>query len=169
MTTLLLIDVQRNMLLPPTPAPGATEVGAAIEDLLERARAAGARVVHVRNNGGELDPDRPGTDGWELVHPPLTGEPVVDKLVPDAFTGTKLGDLLAAGDQLVVAGFQSEWCVRETGLEALRRGHEVQLVSGAHGTYDDGRPATEISAGVEQELAGAGAKIVQPGEVIFRD
>jgi nicotinamidase-related amidase len=40
-TVLLLVDVQRNMLEPPEPVPQAETVGAAIEDLLERARSAG--------------------------------------------------------------------------------------------------------------------------------
>jgi nicotinamidase-related amidase len=36
--TLLLIDVQRNMLLPPQPVPDAPIVGPKIAEILERAR-----------------------------------------------------------------------------------------------------------------------------------
>jgi nicotinamidase-related amidase len=67
-SVLLLVDVQKNMLLPPEPVPDADSVAVAIEEVLERARSAGAVVVHIRNNGGEGDPDAPGVPGWELVH-----------------------------------------------------------------------------------------------------
>ena len=57
--TLLLIDVQRNMLLPPQPVPDAPTVGPKIAQILERARRSDAMVVHVRNNGGTIR-TRPG-------------------------------------------------------------------------------------------------------------
>lgn len=159
---LLLIDAQRNMLEPPAPVLSAGPVGAAIATLLERARAAGAPVIHVRNNGGPDDPDVPCTPGWELVHAPLAGEPVVDKTVPDSFAGTGLDELVPAGSTIVVAGMQSEWCVRQTSLAALARGHRVLLVAGAHSTYDEG-----VSDAVERELAEAGAELVTLDRVAF--
>src|SRR5262245_46875601 len=113
MTTpvLLLIDVQRNMLEPPTPAPSAGPVGAAIEDVLGRARNAGASVIHVRNNGSADDPDAPGTPGWELVHAVRDGEPIVDKTESDAFAGTDLAALIAPDAPGVVVGLQRGYCV----------------------------------------------------------
>jgi nicotinamidase-related amidase len=60
---LLLVDVQRNMLEPPEPVPAADTVSAAIEDVVARARFAGAVVVHIRNNGPEGAPDAPGVPG----------------------------------------------------------------------------------------------------------
>ncbi|GAA4437901.1 hypothetical protein GCM10023148_44850 [Actinokineospora soli] len=121
---LVLVDVQRNMVRPPTPVPGAEEIDAAVTTLLTRARIAGAQVVHVRNNGGTGDPDETGTPGWELVHDVVGGEHIVDKAESDAFAGTELADLVPPGARLVVAGMQSEYCVRATALSALRRGHE---------------------------------------------
>lgn len=164
---LLLIDIQRNMLEPPAPVPAWESVSAAIATLLDRARTAGEPVAWVRNNGGSRDPDAPGTPGWELVHQPVDGEPVIDKVLPDSFANTDLGDLLPPASHLVVAGMQSEWCVRETSLTALALGHQVTLVSGAHATYDDGRPAHEISAEVEKELASSGARIARVDEIAF--
>jgi nicotinamidase-related amidase len=67
MTVLVLIDAQRNMLLPPDPVPDADRVTALLKDLLERGRVAGVPVVHMRNNGGDDDPDRPGTTGWSSM------------------------------------------------------------------------------------------------------
>ncbi|MGC9667171.1 isochorismatase family protein [Planosporangium sp. 12N6] len=166
-TALLLIDVQRNMLQPPEPVPAAAAVSASIGRLLDRVRSAGALVVHVRNNGAEGDPDAPGTRGWELVHEVRAGEWVVDKNEPDSFAGTPLADLVPASSRLVVAGMQSEYCVRETALGALRRGHRVTLARGAHATYDDGQPAAVVAGQVEEELAGAGAAVVDADDVTF--
>lgn len=166
--TLLLIDVQRNMLLPPRPVPDATAVGRRIAEILERARGAGAMVIHVRNNGDEDDPDAPGTTGWELVHEPAGHEAVVDKRTPDAFAGTGLETLLADAREVVVVGMQSEYCVRETSLAALERGLAVALAQGAHATYgDEERTAAEISAATEAELAKAGARILDAGDICF--
>lgn len=165
---LLLIDVQGNMLHSPQPVPGAIGVSRAISELLARARAAGLPVVHVRNNGKDTDPDAPGTPGWELVHQPVEGELVIDKAQPDAFAATGLGDVLAEGVPLVVAGMQSEFCIRETILSALRRGHPVTLVRGAHATYDAGQtPAAVTAERIERELRDAGACVVTPKEVQF--
>jgi nicotinamidase-related amidase len=164
---LLFVDVQRNMLEPPAPVPAAGPVSAALATLLERARAAGAPVIHIRNNGSEVDPDLPGSPGWELVHQPLDGEPVIDKFTPDSFAGTGLADLVPPSSTLVIAGMQSDWCIRATSLAALKLGHQVRLVRGAHATYDGDRPAQAISDSVESELAAAGAVIVELDDVTF--
>ncbi|GAA3143775.1 hypothetical protein GCM10010466_38500 [Planomonospora alba] len=162
---LLLIDVQRNMLEPPAPVPGARAVSEAIDVLLKRARAAGAPVVFVRNNGPEDEPDAPGTPGWELAREVLPGEQVVDKHLPDAFADTDLAWVLPPVASLVVAGMQSEWCVRETSLAAMARGHAVTLVQGAHATYDGDEPAEVVSRRVEEELAAVGVTLAAPDEL----
>ncbi len=164
---LLVIDAQRNMLLPPEPVRDADRIGEAIADLLAEARAAGAPVVHIRNNGGPDDPDAPGTPGWELVHEVRAGEHLVDKAEPDAFAGTGLEKLLPAGAPVVVVGVQSEYCVRETSLAAVRRGHPVTLVRDAHGTYSGQDPADVIAGRVEDELCAAGVCVLPRDEVTF--
>jgi nicotinamidase-related amidase len=166
--TLLLIDVQRNMLLPPEPVPGAPAVADTIAAILDRARGRGAMVIHGRNNGGADDPDAPGSTGWELIHDVAEHEAIVDKDVPDSFAGTDLGDLLADTSEIVVVGMQSQYCVRETSLAALLRGLGVVLVRGAHATYDEGaQTGVEISAAIEAELVQAGARILDPDDVTF--
>src|SRR5574341_618770 len=157
---LLLIDVQKNMLLPPEPVPGADAVSAAIDDVLAGARSAGALIIHVRNNGSDGDPDATGTPGWELVHDVRDGEHVGDKDEPDAFAGTGLAALIPESASVVVAGMQSEYCVRATSLAALGRGHPVTLVRGAHATYDGQVRSLTISERVEGELDAAGVSIV---------
>ncbi len=166
-SVLLLVDVQRNMLLPPTPVPAAAVVSAAIGDLLRRARAAGAGIVHVRNCGAEGDPDVPGAPGWELVNDVRDGEPVVDKRAPDAFAGTELASLLPEGADVVLAGMQSEYCVGATALSAQRRGHHVTLVRGAHATYDGELPAAVVARQVEAGLRAAGVAVLERQAVTF--
>lgn len=164
---LLLVDVQKNMLLPPEPVPDAEAVRPVLDDLLARARSAGAPVVFIRNSGGAGEPDEPYTPGWELVHDVRPGEHVVDKPTPDSFEGTPLAGLLPPLAPLVIAGMQSEYCVRATALRAIEEGHPVTVVRGAHATYDDDVPAAQTSHRVELELAAAGARVADPAEVTF--
>jgi nicotinamidase-related amidase len=57
--------------------------------------------------------------------------------------------------RLVIAGLQSEYCVRETMLGALARNFEVTLVGDGHSTYDGGgRSAPQKSAAVNAEFEG---------------
>jgi nicotinamidase-related amidase len=169
MTTpvLLLIDVQRNMLEPPTPVPDAPRVGEAIAKILDRAREAGATVIHVRNNGSEGDADEPGTEGWELVEDVRDREPIVDKWQSDSFAGTNLAELVPLGAPIVAIGMQSNYCVRATSLASVKRGHPVTVVTGAHATYDEEKPAAEISKDVEDELRAAGVRIASADDQLF--
>jgi nicotinamidase-related amidase len=157
-SALLLVDVQVNMFDPASPVAGAPALLDRLRGLLARARAAGAPVFFVRNTGGAGDPDVPGTPGWEL-HPalaPAAGEAVLDKTTCDTFASTDLGSRLAAIGvaRLVIAGLQSEWCIRETSLGALANGCTVTLVADGHSTYDGRtRTAAEATAAVNAELA----------------
>jgi nicotinamidase-related amidase len=96
----------------------------------------------------------------------LIGEHVLDKHQPDAFAETGLADLLPVAVDVIVVGMQSDYCVRETSLSALRRGHAVRLVRGAHGTYDGDTAAQETAARVEAELRNAGVQIIDPQQLL---
>jgi len=158
-TALLVIDVQVNMFDPSHAVASADGLLTHVRSLVSSARAAGAPVVFVRNCGGLQDPDVKGTPGWEL-HPalqPAAGELVLDKTTCDAFASTPLGRELDVRGvrRVVIAGLQSDYCVRETTLGALARGLEVTLVSDAHSTYDSSqRTAAQITAAVNAEFAG---------------
>ena len=166
----MLIDVQRNMLEPPTPVPSAASIRDALEDLLLGARRAGALVVHVQNDGSPGEPDEPGTVGWQLFFPVSAGERIVRKDQSDAFAADPL---LAKGladqqiTEVVIAGMQSNYCVADSCRGALNRGLQVILTSGAHATYDENEPASAISAQIERELAAEGVTVLPFGEVSF--
>ena len=139
----MLIDVQRNMLEPPTPVPAAASIRDALQDLLLRARQAGALVIHVQNDGSPGDPDEPGTDGWQLVFPAGSGELIVRKDQTDTFAANPgLAGELAAKEitEVIIAGMQSNYCVAESSRGALKQGLQAILASGAHATYDEDEP-----------------------------
>ena len=167
---LMLIDVQRNMLEPPTPVPSAASVRDALEDLLLRARQANALVVHVQNDGPAGEVDEPGTDGWQLVFPVSDGEPVLRKDQDDTFAANPalardLADRKVT--EVVIAGMQSNYCVAASSRGALKQGLRAILASGAHATYDENEPASVISAQIERELAAEGVTVLPFSEVSF--
>ena len=169
---LMLIDVQRNMLEPPTPVPSAASIRDALQDLLLRARQAGALVIHVQNDGPPGDPDEPGTDGWQLVFPVGSGELIVRKDQPDTFAASPaLAKDLAAKEisGVIIAGMQSNYCVAESSRGALKQGLQAILASGAHATYDENEPASVISTQIERELATEGVTVLPFREISFEE
>lgn len=170
-TALVLIDLQANMFDPANPVVAADALLARLRDLLSRARSEQVPVVLVRNAGGEADPDRRGTPGWEL-HPsfqPGDGDLLLDKTTCDTFASTALGaELDARGiTRLVIAGLQSDHCIRETTLAAVTRGLGVTLVANGHSTYDSpNRKAAEISQAVNDEFADR-VTLVEAEEIHF--
>jgi hypothetical protein len=63
---------------------------------------------------------------------------VVHKRFGDSFEGTDLEDVLAAAGigHVVVAGAQTDACIRSTIHGAFTRGYDVTLVGDAHTTED---------------------------------
>jgi nicotinamidase-related amidase len=108
-----------------------------IASLVEKARAAGTDVVWVQHSDDGLPR---GSETWEYV-PELVrreGEPLVHKEYGDSFEDTDLEKVLAARGigSLVVAGAQTDMCIRSTLHGALARGYDATLVSDAHTTED---------------------------------
>ena len=81
-----------------------------------------------------------GSDGWQYVAE-LTqgdGEPVVHKRYPDSFEETDLEEVLArlGIGRLVVAGAQTDECIRATLHGAIVRGYDATVVCDAQFTED---------------------------------
>jgi nicotinamidase-related amidase len=133
-TALLVIDVQNGVMA------GSEDRAAIVEriaGLVERARAEGVPVVWVQHSSEHLPQ---GSEPWEYV-PELRraeGEAVVHKQYGDAFEDTDLEDVLAAAGagRLVVAGAQTDACIRSTIHSGFTRGYDVTLVGDAHTTED---------------------------------
>ncbi|MBZ5734027.1 isochorismatase family protein [Nocardioides sp. TRM66260-LWL] len=143
-TALLVVDVQNDVV---AGAPRRDEVVAVIGELVERAREQQAPVVWVQHSDEGLPA---GSPGWAYV-PELVrrdDEPLIAKTYGDSFEDTGLEAVLAdlGVGTLVVAGAQSDMCIRSTLHGALVRGYDALLVSDGHTTEDltaYGAPAPE--------------------------
>jgi nicotinamidase-related amidase len=171
---LLVIDAQNGVL---AAAAARDSVLANIAVLAARARTDGVPVIWVQHADDGLPR---GSEEWQLV-PELSrldSEPVVHKSYGDSFEATDLEELLAgyAVGRLVVAGAQSDGCVRATIHGAFTRGYDVTLVSDAHSTDDrtpdGGPPAGQVIAHTNlywsyQSAPGRTALTVPTPEVSF--
>ncbi len=133
-TALVVIDVQNGVV---ADCYQRDEVVARIRTLVERARAEGTPVIWVADNaeGREI-----GSEPWKIVPelPHEDADPLIDKQYGDAFEETDLEAVLARAGvgRLVVAGAQTDACIRSTIHGAFTRGYDVTLVSDAHTTED---------------------------------
>jgi nicotinamidase-related amidase len=134
-TALLVVDVQNGVV---EGAHERTAVVANVSSLVEKARNERVPVVWVQHSGENL---ARGSDEWQIV-PELTpndAEPLVEKSYGDAFEDTTLETVLSDLEvgRLVVAGAETDACIRSTLHGALVRGYDTTLVSDAHTTGDN--------------------------------
>lgn len=138
---LVIIDAQREYtdgLLPLTGVAAAVE---ALALLLEKARKAQAPVVHVRHKGSTTGKAfNPTLSGFEIVKllTPRDGEMVIDKGLPNAFTGTDLAKHLQASGRknLIVGGFMTHMCVSATVRSATDHGFMSTVAADTVATRD---------------------------------
>jgi nicotinamidase-related amidase len=136
---LLIIDAQREYTDGLLPLPGAASAIAALARLLEKARVAGAPVVHVRHQS-KGKAFNPASTGYEIVKllTPRDGEVIVDKGLPNAFAGTELAKHLAATGRknLIVGGFMTHMCVSATVRSATDHGFMSTVAADTVATRD---------------------------------
>ena len=133
-TALLVVDVQNGVV------EGAHErdtVVANVASLVERARQERVPVVWVQHSDEGLVR---GSDEWGIVPElaPGDAEPLVEKSYGDSFEDTTLETVLSdlGVGRLVVAGAQTDACIRSTLHGAFARGYDATLVGDAHTTED---------------------------------
>ena len=133
-TALLVIDVQQGVV------EGNHERDAVVANvaaLVESARREQVPVVWVQHSDAGLVR---GSDEWRIVPElkPDDSEPLVEKNYGDSFEDTALESVLSGlgVGRLVVAGAQTDMCIRSTLHGALVRGYDTTLVSDAHTTED---------------------------------
>ncbi|MFB8142888.1 cysteine hydrolase family protein [Streptomyces parvus] len=135
-STLILVDFQNTYTRGVMELDGWQASLDAAAQLLERAREAGTKVVHVINDGGAGTPyDIRAEIG--RIHPavaPADGEAVVVKQVPNAFHGTDLGEHVPEGEDVIVAGWMTHMCVAFTAQGAFLRGNRPTVVADACAT-----------------------------------
>ena len=133
-TALLVIDVQNGVV---AETHERDAVVANVGVLVDEARRAGVPIVWVQHSD---EWTAKGSDEWQIV-PELTpgaAEPLVAKSYSDSFEETSLETVLSGlgVGRLIVAGAQTDECIRGTLHGALVRGYDVILVSDAHTTED---------------------------------
>lgn len=133
-TALVVIDVQNGVV---GGSHNRDDVVANIATLVDKARAADVDVVWVAHNSDDLPVD---SEQWQYV-PELKrddAEPLVHKTYADSFEDTELESVLADKSigRLVVAGAQTDECIRSTLHGAIVRGYDATLVGDAHTTED---------------------------------
>jgi nicotinamidase-related amidase len=133
-TAVLIVDVQNGVVAAVHERAG---VVANIDRLVGRARDAEVPVVWVQDIGSDRVS---GSEPWQIVPElsPSDADPRVEKSFGDSFEDTRLEDVLSGlgVGRLVVAGAQTDACIRSTLHGAFVRGYDTTLVSDAHTTED---------------------------------
>jgi len=174
-TALLVIDVQNGVV---DGAHDRDAVVARIGSLVERARNTDVPVIWVQHSDEDL---AEGSEAWRYV-PELTrleSEPLVPKHYGDSFEDTDLETLLAERGvgHLVVAGAQTDQCIRSTLHGAFTRGYDATLVADAHTTGDltsyGAPPPDQVIAHTNlywqyQEAPGRAGAVVEADKVVFQ-
>jgi nicotinamidase-related amidase len=106
---------------------------------------------------------------WQLV-PELAagfGEKRVYKRFPSSFEETELESHLAGlgTTHVVLAGAQTNWCIRATAYAALERGYDLTLIEDAHTTasIDLGNGSTVEASSIIADLNVAMKWLAYPG------
>lgn len=148
-SVLLVIDVQNAVV------ENGFDTHAVVERIgrvVDAARTAGTPIVYVQHEDEWMTP---GSEGWHIRPEvaPIVGEPIVAKRYPDSFVETDLAETLSAlgAGHLIIAGAQSDACIRSTSHRALIEGYDVTLISDAHTTSEQEFGGVTIAA--EQNVA----------------
>ncbi|SCE66250.1 Nicotinamidase-related amidase [Micromonospora matsumotoense] len=133
-TALLVVDVQNGVV---AGTYRRDDVVGIVGALVQRARHEGVPVIWVQHSDAQLVR---GCDDWRIVPELVPGEaePLVEKHHGDSFEDTPLESVLAGlgVGRLVVAGAETDACVRSTLHGAFVRGYDTTLVGDAHTTQD---------------------------------
>ena len=133
-TAVLVIDVQNGVV---GSAHDRDSVVANVASLVDKARQERVPVVWVQHSDEGL---ARGSDEWQIVPElaPDETEPLVEKNYGDSFEDTDLESVLSdlGVGRLIVAGAQTDQCIRSTLHGAFTRGYDATLVGDAHTTED---------------------------------
>lgn len=131
-SALVVVDVQVGVMANSWEAP---RIIKNVARAVERARESRVPVIWVQHESEELPRD---SESWQLASElvPATGEARVYKRYPSSFEETRLEESLGqlGTTHLVLAGAQTNWCIRATAYAALDRGYDLTLLKDAHTT-----------------------------------
>ena len=176
---IIVVDLQ-NEYLPSGKLPlvGIDETTANAAKVIEAARSAGDKVIHIRHESpADVPFFVPGTDGVKIIPTvaPAEGELVITKNYPNSFRETKLKQALDAEGikDVVVVGAMSHMCIDATSRAAADLGYATTIVEDACATRDlefNGQtvPAAQVHAAYMSALAFAYGKVVTTSELLER-
>jgi len=139
-SALIFIDCQMEYVDGPLALPDVESALKECTEVLQRGRKANAPIFHIVHRGkagGAFDLDAPrGKIAPEVA--PVDGEQIIEKSLPNAFSGTNLDDLLkrTGKTELIVVGFMTHMCVSSTVRAALDLGYRSTVVGAASATRD---------------------------------
>ena len=160
---LVMIDCQNTYREGTMKLAGVEDALVEAQRLLERARAAGVPIFHIRHDAGAGSPydltARIGQISDEVA--PKDGEPVITKRFPNSFVQTQLEQhLRAAGvTNVILTGFMTHMCVNSTARGAFNLGFHPTVVAAATATRDlPGADGEVVSASALQAASLAGLR-----------
>jgi nicotinamidase-related amidase len=129
---LVVVDVQVGVV---AQAWEAARVVGQVARAVARARDHGVPVIWVQHRSDDLVA---GSPAWQWVPElvPAAGEALIAKHFNSSFEQTTLESELAriGANHVVLAGAQTNWCIRATAYGALERGYDLTLLEDAHTT-----------------------------------
>lgn len=171
---LVLIDIQEEYRDGALPLDGATDAALAAGELLQLGRESRIPIFHIRHRLPDDSPifsPRLPSFAFMPEVAPWPDEPVFEKSVPNAFSGTALHEAIrkTGRRELIFAGMQTHLCISATVRAALDLGYRSTVVGSACATRDlpdaaDGViAAKDVHRTALAELADAFAIIVADG------
>lgn len=139
-SAVVMIDAQLEYVTGRLPLTGIGPALAVGAELLAAARNAGRPIIHIQHRGradGLFGPD----SAFFAIAPevaPVGDEPVIEKVVPNAFADGALDARLKAlgVGNIVIAGFMTHLCVSTTARAALDLGYGCTVLGPACATRD---------------------------------
>lgn len=170
---LLIIDMQNGLYDGPEKPFEREHVLATLNQLIGRARAAGAPIFVARHTGPAGSPIEAGSPLWQLwpaLQVDESRDHLFNKTRPSCFLGTELEQQLRAAQvkELVIAGMKTQFCIDTTCRVAVELGFSVVLPEDGHTCMDT--PALKAEAIIEHHnatLAGAFVKLTSAVEIRF--
>jgi nicotinamidase-related amidase len=170
---LLIIDMQTGLYDGPEKPFERERVLGTINQLIQRARQAGAPIFVARHTGPAGSPIEAGSQLWQLWHELQIDEAndhLFNKTRPSCFLGTDLAQQLKAANvsELVIVGMKTQFCIDTTCRVAVELGFSVVLPEDGHTCMDT--PTLAAEAIIEHHnatLAGAFVKRVKAADIDF--
>ncbi|MDB3935623.1 cysteine hydrolase [Granulosicoccus sp.] len=138
-TVLVIIDAQNEYINGPIQLPDVADATAKANTLLNAARDAKCKVIHIVHRGSPDGIFSLTSHRGAIIDDlqPRDGEKVIEKTKPNAFAGTDLAtELGAPGQSILFAGFMTHMCVSSTVRAALDLGYPATVAGDACATRD---------------------------------